>query len=55
MANMPEQLKPVVHSQIHSWCFAGGSPGVLEMTVNLNEGVNQIEITPFDGTRTFID
>lgn len=52
---MPEQLNPVMHFQIHSWCFAGGSPGVLERTVNFNEGVNQIEITPSDGTATFID
>ena len=38
------------------WCFQGGSPAVHEVTVNLNEGVNSIRITPVNGSLApFID
>jgi hypothetical protein len=38
-----------------AWCFGGGSPASYETLVNLKEGVNVIEITPFDGAAPFID
>lgn len=39
-----------------AWCFGGGSPAVWEITVTLLEGVNNIRITPIDGTAApFID
>jgi hypothetical protein len=37
------------------WCFNGGSPASWETTVTLIEGVNSIQITPFDGAAPFID
>ncbi|WP_373524620.1 glycosyl hydrolase [Aquiflexum sp.] len=37
------------------WCFNNGIPAIYEITVNLNEGLNIIEITPFDGAAPFID
>lgn len=38
-----------------AWCFNGGSPAVWETTVTLREGVNSIQVTPFDGAAPFID
>jgi hypothetical protein len=38
-----------------SWCFAGGVPGLLEIDVQLKEGVNVIRFNPFSGDAPFID
>lgn len=38
-----------------NWCFAGGTPGVFQVQIPLNEGLNTVEITPFSGDAPFID
>lgn len=38
-----------------AWCFDNGVPGIYQIEVNLQKGLNSIEITPFSGAAPFID
>lgn len=38
-----------------AWCFGGGSPASYQVDVDLEAGINSIEITPFNGDAPFID
>ncbi|SDD18689.1 Por secretion system C-terminal sorting domain-containing protein [Algoriphagus faecimaris] len=38
-----------------AWCFGGGSPAIYQVEVDLEAGINSIEITPFNGDAPFID
>ncbi|MFC3417357.1 glycosyl hydrolase [Algoriphagus hitonicola] len=37
------------------WCSTGGSPAIYQVEVNLNSGINTIEVTPFNGDAPFMD
>ncbi|MCL6258256.1 glycosyl hydrolase [Aquiflexum sp. TKW24L] len=50
-----ENLGQQVATSSGAWCFGGGVPGIWEINVQLNEGINIIQVNPFSGDAPFID